>query len=826
MQSKATQRRPIVISLPLSLCSHRVQISDYEKQLEQAASLQKLSEAEIDKLKITIRQLKDQLSQSGSQSDKVLAALREENADLNQKTEMLDDQILTLQKQIQTNTAEFAASKKSLMRQLGDAHETIERLKAAGGDSGKEIELLTSQLMQAEQDVEKLKADVKQSNATIAAKEEELINQKRTSDSEISDLQAQIASLTKAMNSSSGDLQGQIEALKNKVEETKLQGIANVKTAEEQFDQKLAAFETKLEQDMAALSGEHSAVVKGWEAKVSNAVTEGEKNVMGANQKTAEMKVTGEKNVANAIKDGEARLNKLQKEWDEERNQLNKRIADLSANSAAETDLLKGDVGRFKKQTAELTAELEKNKTEVAKLNGIAADLKKQIDELRKELEANANAANAKLELELKKLREHYEGLMGKNDESNTGVLMKMEIEMKEKMEEELRKLREELEAIIAEERLKVGEMEEAKGKVEGELEMEKKDHQVSVERLAKVIKELEASGKEGMEKMIREHKEELEGVQKRLEEEHNGRMEDSKRQEERLKAEILAKHDEEKRRLDEEAKEKLEKEMREAAEKELRELKKADVKLKEELAALEKKLAEQHGEVVGGLVGEHAKGMEELGEAKRGVEGELEKEKGEKAGLGRDLSEAKLEIERLAAEMEMKGRQMEEDRELERAEGRREIEGVRSYMEEQRKGEVARMEGEMAELEGVLKGEIGGLRAEIEGLEERYLARESREEDIARIQELEREMVEKDALVKKTKEEMVYFKRELLNREENFNKKFNSNVNVGVMNVIKPSKGGEKGGRGGGKGDRRRSSSGNNGNVPPVPPSGPQFGF
>jgi hypothetical protein len=34
--------------------------------------------------------------------------------------------------------------------------------------------------------------------------------------------------------------------------------------------------------------------------------------------------------------------------------------------------------------------------------------------------------------------------------------------------------------------------------------------------------------------------------------------------------------------------------------------------------------------------------------------------------------------------------------------------------------------------------------------------------------------MIAKDELVKQTKEEMMYFKREMLNREESYNQKFN----------------------------------------------------
>ena len=57
------------------------------------------------------------------------------------------------------------------------------------------------------------------------------------------------------------------------------------------------------------------------------------------------------------------------------------------------------------------------------------------------------------------------------------------------------------------------------------------------------------------------------------------------------------------------------------------------------------------------------------------------------------------------------------------------------------------------------LEGQKREILADLAALEERYLNRESRSEDLARIQELEQEMVDKDVLVAKTKEEMLYFK-------------------------------------------------------------------
>jgi hypothetical protein len=82
--------------------------------------------------------------------------------------------------------------------------------------------------------------------------------------------------------------------------------------------------------------------------------------------------------------------------------------------------------------------------------------------------------------------------------------------------------------------------------------------------------------------------------------------------------------------------------------------------------------------------------------------------------------------------------------------------------------------------------------------LEIRYRNRESRPEDVERIRELEAEMIDKDHLVQKTKEEMMYFKREMLNREDSYNQKFNRTPNVGVMQVLKSKDppDGKKGGK------------------------------
>lgn len=100
------------------------------------------------------------------------------------------------------------------------------------------------------------------------------------------------------------------------------------------------------------------------------------------------------------------------------------------------------------------------------------------------------------------------------------------------------------------------------------------------------------------------------------------------------------------------------------------------------------------------------------------------------------------------------------------------------------------RHEAEKCNMRSSMQREYDILENDFMALQERWETRESRPEDLEKIRHLEEEMVDKDKLVKKTMEEMIYFKRELLNREENFNKRFNQNVNVGVMQVLKPKDG------------------------------------
>jgi len=69
--------------------------------------------------------------------------------------------------------------------------------------------------------------------------------------------------------------------------------------------------------------------------------------------------------------------------------------------------------------------------------------------------------------------------------------------------------------------------------------------------------------------------------------------------------------------------------------------------------------------------------------------------------------------------------------------------------------------------------------------LQDLYENRPSRPEDLEMIRSLQEEILQKDNLLKKAAEDMKFYKLELINREDSYNKMFGTNPNVGVLNPL-----------------------------------------
>jgi len=76
-------------------------------------------------------------------------------------------------------------------------------------------------------------------------------------------------------------------------------------------------------------------------------------------------------------------------------------------------------------------------------------------------------------------------------------------------------------------------------------------------------------------------------------------------------------------------------------------------------------------------------------------------------------------------------------------------------------------------------------LQERLKELQELYDNRPSREEDLERIASLEEIVRDKEAVVKRLMEEMQFYKLELHNREQNYNKVFGAQPTVGILNPV-----------------------------------------
>ena len=105
---------------------------------------------------------------------------------------------------------------------------------------------------------------------------------------------------------------------------------------------------------------------------------------------------------------------------------------------------------------------------------------------------------------------------------------------------------------------------------------------------------------------------------------------------------------------------------------------------------------------------------------------------------------------------------------------------------------ELQEMQGEFAQASELMDQKYWQLNERFLELQELYENRPSRPEDLELVRQLQEDVAQKDALLKKAAEDMKFYKLELINREDSYNKMFGTNPNVGVINPlgVKPQTG------------------------------------
>lgn len=99
---------------------------------------------------------------------------------------------------------------------------------------------------------------------------------------------------------------------------------------------------------------------------------------------------------------------------------------------------------------------------------------------------------------------------------------------------------------------------------------------------------------------------------------------------------------------------------------------------------------------------------------------------------------------------------------------------------------ETIKMKEEFDVCKSRLEENVSSLQQRIVELQYMYENRPSRPEDVEQIRGLEREVRDREAAFNQLRDEMQYYKLELVNREQNYNKVFGvSGPNIGVVNVL-----------------------------------------
>jgi hypothetical protein len=208
------------------------------------------------------------------------------------------------------------------------------------------------------------------------------------------------------------------------------------------------------------------------------------------------------------------------------------------------------------------------------------------------------------------------------------------------------------------------------------------------------------------------------------------------------------------------------------------------------ERMAQERKCAEQ------ALEARHAAATDEAAAAHRkqvaGLEGKVQEANDSIAAKNGKIEGLELEISSLRKDVKARDGDLVEEKERaakaladERARLKREKKEELDAMLEEHLEETKSVHAEFTQAQALLSERNAQLQEQLDDMSHRFINRESREEDISKIKQLQDEIVQWGNKVKKLEEEMKFYKLELINREDNFNNKFGGGPNVGVIDPL-----------------------------------------
>ncbi|XP_045400223.1 protein FAM184A isoform X4 [Lemur catta] len=537
----------------------------------------------------------------------------------------------------------------------------------------------------------------------------------------------------------------------------------------------------------------------------------------------------------------EMELKNLQNRLEEEVTQLNKAhsktLEELAWKHHMAIEAVHSNAIRDKKK---LQMELEEqHKKEKLNLEEDKNHLQQELENLKKVLEDKLNTANQEGELEQER-QQHEETLATMKEEEKLRVdkmAHDLEIKWTENLRQECSKLREELrlqheedkksamsQLLQLKEREKNAARDSWQKKVEdllNQISLLKQNLEIQLSQSQTSLQQLQAQFTQERQRLTQELEE--------LEEQHQQRhkslkeahvlafqtMEEEKEKEQRaLENHLQQKHSAELQSLKDAHRESMEG-FRVEMEQELQTLRfELEDEGKAMLASLRSELNHQHAAAIDLLRHSH---HQELAAAKMELERsidisrkqskehmcritdlqeELRHREHHISDLDKEVQHLHGNISALTKELEFKGKEILRIRSesnqqirLHEQDLNKRLEKELDVMTADHLREKNIMRADFNKTNELLKEINAALQVSLEEMEEKYLMRESKPEDIQMITELKAMLTERDQIIKKLIEDNKFYQLELVNRETNFNKVFNSSPTVGVINPLTKQK-------------------------------------
>ncbi|XP_022411079.1 protein FAM184A isoform X10 [Delphinapterus leucas] len=755
-------------------------IEDYEGKLRKAQSFY---EHELDTLKRSqlftaesLQASKEKEADLRKEFQGQEAILRKAIGKLKAELQMAQGEAGSLHdkcQKLQTALVTAESGVRVLRKQLDDAKEGEMALLSRHKEVESELAAARERLQQQASDLVLKASHIGMLQATQMTQEvtiKDLESEKSRANERVSQLEEERAFLQSKTQSLNEEQKQQILELEKKVNEAK-------KTQQEYYEMELNNLQNRLEGEVAQLNEAHSKTLEELAWKHHMAIEAVHSNAI-RDKKKLQMEL-------------EAQHKKEKLNLEDDKNQLQQELENLKEELEDKLNSANQQIGHLQEMVSKSEQGLGSAEGLIASLQDSQERLQNELDLTKGRLKETEDALlNAESELEQER-QQHEETLAAMKEEEKLRVdkmAHDLEIKWTENLRQECSKLREELR--LQHEEDKKSAMSQLLQLKEREKNAARDSWQKKVEDLLNQISLL----KHNLEMQLSQSQTSLQQLQVQFTQE---------RQRLTQELEELEEQHQQRHKSLQEAHVLAFQTMEEEKEKEQR--------------ALENHLQQKHSAELQSLKDAHRESMEgfrtEMEQELQTLRFELEDEgKAMLASLRSELNHqhaAEIDLLRHNHHEELAAAKMELERSIDisRRQSKEHMSRITDLQDEVRHREhhISDLDKEVQHLheninaltkELELKGkEILRIRSEsnqqmrLEEMEEKYLMRESKPEDLQMIGELKAMLTERDQVIKKLLEDNKFYQLELVNRETNFNKVFNSSPTVGVINPLTKQK-------------------------------------